>query len=162
MTKSTIKHLCQYLFFNKVAAGRPCNFIKKETLVQAFSCEFCHIFKNTFFIGHLRWLLLTILWIVFIQRQLFKGSYRKTAPKTWENSKKNTSSLSLVVTNFLTFRIASLYINQRQLHYKYFYFQLSKLSINNFYLVIATGHSYILTNLLKQFVWLVILLSLLT
>ena len=27
-----------------------CNFIKKETLVQVFSCEFCEIFKNTFFL----------------------------------------------------------------------------------------------------------------
>ena len=26
-----------------------CNFIKKETLEQGFSCEFCEIFKNTFF-----------------------------------------------------------------------------------------------------------------
>ena len=26
-----------------------CNFIKKETLAQAFSCEFCEISKNTFF-----------------------------------------------------------------------------------------------------------------
>ena len=26
-----------------------CNFIKKETLVKVFSCEFCEIFKNTFF-----------------------------------------------------------------------------------------------------------------
>ena len=33
-------------------------FIKKETLAQAFSCEFCEISKNTFFIEHLRWLLL--------------------------------------------------------------------------------------------------------
>ena len=28
-----------------------CNFIKKETLAQVFSCEFCEIFKNTFFHG---------------------------------------------------------------------------------------------------------------
>ena len=41
------KHLSQSLFFNKFA--RACNFIKKETLVQVFSCEFCEIFKNTFF-----------------------------------------------------------------------------------------------------------------
>ena len=34
-----------------------CNFIKKETLAQVFSCEFCEISKNTFFIEHLRWLL---------------------------------------------------------------------------------------------------------
>ena len=25
-----------------------CNFIKKETLAQVFSCEFCEITKNTF------------------------------------------------------------------------------------------------------------------
>ena len=37
--KFTGKHLCQSL----------CNFIKKETLVQVFSCDFCKIFKNTFY-----------------------------------------------------------------------------------------------------------------
>ena len=26
-----------------------CNFVKKEALAQAFSCEFCEISKNTFF-----------------------------------------------------------------------------------------------------------------
>ena len=49
-TKFARKHLCQSLFFNKVAGLRPeaCNFIKKETLVQVFSCKFCDISKNTF------------------------------------------------------------------------------------------------------------------
>ena len=28
-----------------------CNFIKKETLAQVFSCEFCEISKNTFSYG---------------------------------------------------------------------------------------------------------------
>ena len=46
------KHLCQSLFFNKVANG-TCNIIKKETLAQEFSCEFCEISKNTFFTEHL-------------------------------------------------------------------------------------------------------------
>ena len=27
---------------------KACNFIKKETLAQVFSCEFCEISKNTF------------------------------------------------------------------------------------------------------------------
>ena len=45
--KFTRKHLCQSLFFDKVA-GLACNFIKKETLAQVFSCEFCEISKNTF------------------------------------------------------------------------------------------------------------------
>ena len=37
-TKFTGKHLCQ-----------SCNFIKKQTLAQVFSCEFCEIFENTYF-----------------------------------------------------------------------------------------------------------------
>ena len=40
------KHLCQ--------SFQVCNFIKKETLAQVFSCEFCEISKNTFFTEHLR------------------------------------------------------------------------------------------------------------
>ena len=52
-------------FFNKAAGLRPatlskkriwpqaCYFIKKETLVQAISCEFCEISKNTFFAEHI-------------------------------------------------------------------------------------------------------------
>ena len=33
--------------------AQACNFIKKETLTQVFSCEFCKISKNTFFTEHL-------------------------------------------------------------------------------------------------------------
>ena len=54
--KFTGKHLSQSVFFNKVARLRPasctpqaCNFIKKETLAQVFSCEICEISKNIFF-----------------------------------------------------------------------------------------------------------------
>ena len=38
-SKFTGKQLCQSLFFNRVADA-ACNFIKKETLAQVFSCEF--------------------------------------------------------------------------------------------------------------------------
>ena len=34
---------------NKVKILIKLNFIKQETLAQVFSCEFCGIFKNTFF-----------------------------------------------------------------------------------------------------------------
>ena len=50
-TKFTGKQLFQGLFLSKVA-GQVCKFIKKETLAQVFSCEFCEIFKNTFFTEH--------------------------------------------------------------------------------------------------------------
>ena len=52
------KYLCQSLFFNKVARVSFSSFIKKETLTQVPSCEFCVISKNTFFTEHLWWLLL--------------------------------------------------------------------------------------------------------
>ena len=42
------KHLCQSLNFN----FKACNFIKKDTLAQVFSCEFCKISKNKFFTEH--------------------------------------------------------------------------------------------------------------
>ena len=40
---------------------------KKEGLAQVLSCEFCDIFKNTFFIEHLLWLLLKLqrrIWVI--------------------------------------------------------------------------------------------------
>ena len=64
--KFTGKQLLQGLFLNKVAGLRPatllkrrlwpkaCNFIKKETLAQVFSYEFCEISKNTLSAEHLR------------------------------------------------------------------------------------------------------------
>ena len=33
--------------------SQACNFPKKESLAQAFSCEFCDIFKYAFFVEHL-------------------------------------------------------------------------------------------------------------
>ena len=41
--------VAQQGFCNKVSA----TLLKKETLAQVFSCEFCEIFKGTFFIEHL-------------------------------------------------------------------------------------------------------------
>ena len=36
-------------FTGKYRKPETCNFIKKETLAQVFSCEFCKISKNTFY-----------------------------------------------------------------------------------------------------------------
>ena len=44
LSKFTREHLYWGLFFNKTS-----DFIKKEALAQVLSCEFCKIFKNTFF-----------------------------------------------------------------------------------------------------------------
>ena len=59
--KFTGKHLCQGLFFNKVASA-ACNFIKKETLAQVyFALNFVKFLRTPFFREHLWWLLLTLL-----------------------------------------------------------------------------------------------------
>ena len=46
------------LEFRKIHRKTPvpeaCNFIKKETLAQVFSCEFCEISENTFLTEHFR------------------------------------------------------------------------------------------------------------
>ena len=55
--RNFVKHLCQSLFFNKVAGLNPA-ILLKERLAQVFYCEFYEISKNTFFTEHLRWLLL--------------------------------------------------------------------------------------------------------
>ena len=49
-----MKTLYQSLFFIKVADLRPAALLKKETLEQVLSWEFCDILKNTFFTEHLR------------------------------------------------------------------------------------------------------------
>ena len=46
--------------FNKVTGLKSCNFIKERLLTQLFSCEYCEIFKNNFFIKYLSWLLLKV------------------------------------------------------------------------------------------------------
>ena len=45
--KFTGKRPCQSLFFNKAAGLRSATLF---TLAQVFSCKFCRIFKNTFFL----------------------------------------------------------------------------------------------------------------
>ena len=45
---------CARVSFLIKLLAEACNFIKKETLAEVFSCKFCKISKNTFFVEHLR------------------------------------------------------------------------------------------------------------
>ena len=47
--KFTGKHLCQSLFFNKVAGLRPSTLLKKRLWYRCFPFNFFEIFKNPFF-----------------------------------------------------------------------------------------------------------------
>ena len=47
------ENTCAVISFLIKLQAEACNFIKKETLAQVFSCEFCKISKNIFFTEHL-------------------------------------------------------------------------------------------------------------
>ena len=65
--------------------AKACNFRKKETLAQVFSCDFWEVFKNSFFIEHLRWLLL-------MKIESRHGAYtKKNEIKVFELFERNTA-----------------------------------------------------------------------
>ena len=51
------EHILLIAFKTKVNGipyqAQACNFVKKEALAQVFSCDFCEVFRNTFFTEHL-------------------------------------------------------------------------------------------------------------
>ena len=59
-TKFTGKHLCQSLFFYKVAGLRPASLLKKRFWHKCFPVNFVKFLRTPIFTEHLRWLLLLI------------------------------------------------------------------------------------------------------
>ena len=52
ISQNSLENTCDRVsFFNKVE-GVVC--IKKETLTQVFFCQFCEMFKNNYFVKHVR------------------------------------------------------------------------------------------------------------
>ena len=56
--KFTRKHLCQSLFFNKIAGLRPATLLKKRPCHRFFLVNFAKFLITSFFIEHMWWLLL--------------------------------------------------------------------------------------------------------
>ena len=66
-----------------------CNFIKKETLAQVFSCEFVKLLRTPFnIVEHLWWLLLKIAYII-----IEKDSYHGKNDRWYMLSRKKTDSM---------------------------------------------------------------------
>ena len=57
--KFTGKHLCQSLFFNKVAGLRPATLSKNRLWHRYFTVNFVKFVRTAFLTEHLRWLLLS-------------------------------------------------------------------------------------------------------
>ena len=68
----TGKHLCQSLFFNKVQDHQTCNSIKNRLQHRCFPMNIAKFSRTAFFIEHLRWLFLQVL-------------YKKAVPKNFAN-----------------------------------------------------------------------------
>ena len=58
--KFTGKHLCQSLFFNKVAGLRPATLLKKRLWHRRFPVNFTKFQRTPFLTEHLWWLLLSL------------------------------------------------------------------------------------------------------
>ena len=57
-TKFTGKHLCQNIFFNKVAGLKPATLLKKRLWHRCFPVNFVKFLRTPFLTEHLWWLLL--------------------------------------------------------------------------------------------------------
>ena len=60
-TKFTGKHMCQSLFFNKVAGLRPAILLKRRLWHRSFPVNFAKFLRIIFLTEHFRWLLLSIV-----------------------------------------------------------------------------------------------------
>ena len=71
----TEKHLCQSLFFNKVAQLRP------ATYTGFFLCYLRNFLRTPFFTEHLRWLLLDRIYLT--QEFYFQNKIKLDRVKNW-------------------------------------------------------------------------------
>ena len=60
IAKFTGKHLCQSLFFNKIAGLRPATLLKKRLWHRCFPVNFAKFRRTPIFTEQLRWLLLLL------------------------------------------------------------------------------------------------------
>ena len=79
--KFTGKHLCQGLYFNKVAGLRSTNLLKKRPWRKCFALNFTKFLRTPFLTEHLRWLLLkkhfsSFLFLVVFQQKIRWSSHQ--------------------------------------------------------------------------------------
>ena len=72
---------------------RPATLLKKESLTQVFTCEFCEISKNTFFTE--------LLWATASEQKYLNSKIESTIPKTKETPlealmQPNTTKIQII------------------------------------------------------------------
>ena len=81
-TKFSRKQQYQSLFSNNVEGLTPATLLKKKTLTQLFSYEFCKIFKNISFTKHLRTTASVKLCNFPVSRSIVATQHANYGPKT--------------------------------------------------------------------------------
>ena len=78
-----LQEICsKFANFLQIYRTESCNLITKENVMQLLSRKFCDIFKNSFFIEHLRWLLLAGSICNYSPRRVV-WRIPKLLPKAW-------------------------------------------------------------------------------
>ena len=95
-TKLTGEHLCQGLFFNKVAGLRPATRLEKRLWHRCFPVNFVKFLRTPFYIKHLWWLLLkdkiTITIRLLSKLQMFNLSWTQSP---WDTPRIHACNMSL-------------------------------------------------------------------
>ena len=104
--KFTGKHLCQFLFLNKVVDMRPATLLKKRLWHRCFPVNFTKFLRTPLLTEHLWWLLLERAWAMLFRWLKFNlNLVRNFKPKWWRilNVKSGVGrpSLSKVFLSFL-------------------------------------------------------------
>ena len=76
----TEKHLCQSLFFNKIACLRPATFLKMILWHSCFLVNFAKFLRTPFIMEHLWWLLQKFMELIFLENALIQGIFTHTPP----------------------------------------------------------------------------------
>ena len=139
MTKFTGKHLCQSLFFNKVA-GRPRYFpefceISKNTISRNTSWRLFHYICFSFFIiihSFVCQLSLHYYWYCYNKKQSSAGVLKKKG--FWQifpNSPENTCAKDLFLMKLQIYRVNK--FSKKRVRLRYFLVNSAKFLITHFY-----------------------------
>ena len=87
------KHLCQILFFNKIAGLRPATLLRKSLWHGCFLVNFVKFLRTPFFLENLWWL----FWILLVSEN---QSFRKSQPATLLKRDSGTGVFPWAPRNF--------------------------------------------------------------
>ena len=103
-TKFTGKHLCQSLFFNKIAGVRPATLLKNRLWHRCFPMNFVKFLRTPFLKEHLWWLLLNLRLTTSTRICQLRSNLIADSRVTSEKTRKSLVLALLLIFNNLNLR----------------------------------------------------------